>query len=127
MTELVRKYLEEGLENCDLEKVITAFLLARHACSEGPHVFMTYAQWFHVCSLIAYLYMLNFHMRPTCLSNLYFQETFSDSVKNPASSRKSFAFLMNFLSDIMPFESAIFLKVSKLYVNNICKDICRYK
>ncbi|XP_067651432.1 Fanconi anemia group A protein homolog [Haliotis asinina] len=81
----IQSLLSEGLENGDMESTIIAFLLARQSCLEGLHVFPHYQDWF--------------------------QQTFGDSSKSPASSKKSFSFLMKFLTNIVPYESAPQLKV----------------
>ncbi|XP_046550672.1 Fanconi anemia group A protein homolog [Haliotis rubra] len=81
----IHSLLSEGLENADMESTIIAFLLARQSCLEGLHVFPHYQDWF--------------------------QQTFGDSSKSPASTKKSFSFLMKFLTNIVPYESAPHLKV----------------
>ncbi len=45
------------------------------------------------------------------------QNVFGDA-NSLANNKKTFAFLMKFLSDIMPFEAAVYLKVS-IYGNEI--------
>ena len=41
---------------------------------------------------------------------LYIQKSFGDSSTTPANNKKSFGFLLKFLTDIVPFESAVVLK-----------------
>ncbi|KAK2191368.1 hypothetical protein NP493_53g05002 [Ridgeia piscesae] len=64
--------------------MITAFLLVRQGCLEGAQVFPAYQQWF--------------------------QTTFGNLATSPASSKKTFAFLIKFLTDVVPFETALYLK-----------------
>ncbi|XP_048254988.1 Fanconi anemia group A protein homolog [Haliotis rufescens] len=81
----IHSLLSDGLENADMESTIIAFLLARQSCLEGLHVFPHYQDWF--------------------------QQTFGDANRSPASSKKSFSFFMKFLTNIVPYESAPHLKV----------------
>ncbi|XP_052249911.1 Fanconi anemia group A protein homolog isoform X2 [Dreissena polymorpha] len=92
--------VQEGLEGCDMESTITGFLLARQACLHGPHVFMAYPEWF--------------------------QRSFSEGANCPVKTRKSFTFLMKFLTDLMPHESAQHIKVHIArppFVPPKCRDI----
>ncbi|XP_041376120.1 Fanconi anemia group A protein-like [Gigantopelta aegis] len=96
----ISSVLKEGLENCEMENTIVAFLLARQCCVEGVHIFPTYQDWF--------------------------QKTFGDGSRSPASSRKSFTFLMKFLTDIVPYETGKHLKVHIVrppYVPPKCRDL----
>jgi len=43
------------LEDGDPEGLIAGTLLARQACLEGPHVFMSYSEWFQVTPLFEYV------------------------------------------------------------------------
>jgi len=36
------------MNSLNLDKIITALLLGRHGCLEGPRVFMSYQDWFQV-------------------------------------------------------------------------------
>jgi len=47
----------EGLEECDMEHTITGMLVVRQLCFQGPHLFISYADWFQVrvCFLFFYL------------------------------------------------------------------------
>ena len=81
---LITSLLKHGLENNDLDSVIIGFLLARQGALEGNHVFMTYQDWFY--------------------------EAFGEANSSLANNKKSFTFLIKFLTDIVPFESALFLK-----------------
>jgi len=42
-----------------------------------------------------------------------FQTTFGNLATSPASSKKAFAFLIKFLTDVVPFETALYLKVTR--------------
>lgn len=87
-SDLVQDYivslLNEGLVSCNLENLVIAFLFARQGCYEGPHVFSSYPDWF--------------------------QSVFSEATSTPAANRKTFACLMKFLTDMVPFESTSHLK-----------------
>ncbi|XP_052817186.1 Fanconi anemia group A protein homolog [Mya arenaria] len=92
--------LQEGLESCDMESTVTGLLLARQACLQGPHVYMSYPDWF--------------------------QKTFSDGGTSPASTRRSFTFFIKFLSDLMPYETAQHIKVHILrppFVPSKCRQL----
>lgn len=87
-SDLVQDYivslLYEGLVSSNLENLVIAFLFARQGCYEGPHVFSSYPDWF--------------------------QGVFSEASSTPAANRKTFACLMKFLTDMVPFESSSHLK-----------------
>ncbi|ESO98286.1 hypothetical protein LOTGIDRAFT_159082 [Lottia gigantea] len=84
----VKRLLSEGLEKGDMESTIVAFFLIRQSCLEGPHVFPSYQDWF--------------------------QQTFGDSGRTVAESKKAFSFLMKFLTDVVPYELAVYLKAHVL-------------
>ncbi|XP_048461615.1 Fanconi anemia group A protein isoform X3 [Rhincodon typus] len=89
LKELLTKLLINSFENYELESIITAFLLARQAALEGPAVFISYAEWF--------------------------KNSFGSASGYHASSKKSLIFLLKFLTDLVPFETAQYLKVHILY------------
>ncbi|KAK3085557.1 hypothetical protein FSP39_005272, partial [Pinctada imbricata] len=92
--------LRSGLENSNIEELVIGFLFARQACSEGSHVFMTYADWF--------------------------QRLFGDGSRSPACSRKTFTALIKFLTDIVPFDQPQYLKVHILrppFVPPKCREL----
>ncbi|CAH1780489.1 unnamed protein product [Owenia fusiformis] len=98
--DLASKLISKALVDCELDSIIIALLLARQASMEGPHLFQSYSQWF--------------------------KETFGDANKTPANNRKSFTFLMRFLSDIVPFEPVDHLKAHILsgpYVPDKCRAV----
>ncbi|KAK7497691.1 hypothetical protein BaRGS_00011086 [Batillaria attramentaria] len=98
--EHVRRLLAESLESGDMENTIVGFLMARQSCTEGAHIFPTYQQWF--------------------------QDVFGDGARSPAGKKKSFTFLMKFLTDLVPFEPAEVLKVHILkppFVPAKCRDL----
>ncbi|CAN8000741.1 unnamed protein product [Ixodes pacificus] len=84
LTGLIEKLLKDAFESLDMDSLVGAFLLARHTAQEAPHFFPPYASWFEK----------------------YFG--FSDTTY--AGSSKTFAFLMKFLVDMVPFEQAKYLK-----------------
>ncbi|WAR12272.1 FANCA-like protein [Mya arenaria] len=79
------------LPHADKHFLVTGLLLARQACLQGPHVYMSYPDWF--------------------------QKTFSDGGTSPASTRRSFTFFIKFLSDLMPYETAQHIKSGKTSVS----------
>ncbi|XP_060606209.1 Fanconi anemia group A protein-like [Ruditapes philippinarum] len=92
--------LQEGLDSCEMETTIMGILLSRQACFQGPHVFLSYSDWF--------------------------QRTFSEGSRSLASTRKSFTFLMKFLTDLVPYESAHHIKVHILhppFVPSKCRQL----
>ncbi|XP_078295304.1 Fanconi anemia group A protein isoform X8 [Panthera onca] len=44
----VARLLARAFENCDLDSMVTAFLVVRQAALEGPSVFPSYADWFQL-------------------------------------------------------------------------------
>ncbi|PIK35356.1 Fanconi anemia group A protein [Apostichopus japonicus] len=83
--ELLEYFLQEAFESFEQEGLISAFLLARQATNEGAHVFMSYEDWFQ---------------GSFCRSNHPF-----------FSSKKEVTFFLSFLTNLVPLESAQFLKV----------------
>ncbi|PIK44498.1 putative Fanconi anemia group A protein [Apostichopus japonicus] len=83
--ELLEYFLQEAFESFEQEGLISAFLLARQATNEGTHVFMSYEDWFQ---------------GSFCRSNHPF-----------FSSKKEVTFFLSFLTNLVPLESAQFLKV----------------
>lgn len=49
----VTRLLARAFESCDLDSMVTAFLVVRQAALEGPSVFPSYADWFQVSYLLA--------------------------------------------------------------------------
>ncbi|XP_067905368.1 Fanconi anemia group A protein-like isoform X2 [Heterodontus francisci] len=89
LKELLARLLINSFENYELESIITAFLLARQAALEGPAVFISYSEWF--------------------------KSSFGSASGYHGSSKKSLIFLLKFLTDLVPFETAQYLKVHILY------------
>ncbi|GAA6079942.1 Fanconi anemia group A protein isoform X1, partial [Tachysurus ichikawai] len=46
LKELLSQLLNSAFHSYDLEKMITAFLLARQGALEGPAIFLSYSDWF---------------------------------------------------------------------------------
>ncbi|XP_069757970.1 Fanconi anemia group A protein-like isoform X2 [Narcine bancroftii] len=89
LKELLANLLINSFENCELESIITAFLLVRQAALEGPAVFITYSEWF--------------------------KNSFGSASGYHGNSKKALIFLLKFLTDLVPFESAQYLKVHILH------------
>uniref|UniRef100_UPI00398EE3C5 Fanconi anemia group A protein-like isoform X2 n=1 Tax=Pristiophorus japonicus TaxID=55135 RepID=UPI00398EE3C5 len=89
LKELLARLLINSFENYELESIITAFLLARQAALEGPAVFISYSEWF--------------------------KNSFGSASGYHGSSKKALIFLLKFLTDLVPFETAQYLKVHILY------------
>ncbi|NWV85289.1 FANCA protein, partial [Dasyornis broadbenti] len=87
--DLLSRLLLKAFENYDMENMITAFLIARQAALEGPAVFMPYSEWF--------------------------KASFGNAGGHQGSSKKALVFLFEFLSELVPFESAPYLKVHIMY------------
>ncbi|NXF53353.1 FANCA protein, partial [Oceanites oceanicus] len=87
--DLLSHLLIKAFENYDMENMITAFLIARQAALEGPAVFMPYSEWF--------------------------KASFGSSGGHHGSSKKALVFLFEFLSELVPFEAAPYLKVHIMY------------
>ncbi|XP_072051562.1 Fanconi anemia group A protein-like [Amphiura filiformis] len=83
MKDMIDKLLNQSLESCEQDGLIAAFLLARQAANEGPHVFQSYPQWFRD----------HFGEGASCLSN-----------------KKTVAFFLAFLTSLVPHEPAEYLK-----------------
>ncbi|XP_065601389.1 Fanconi anemia group A protein [Cyrtonyx montezumae] len=87
--DLLNHLLIKAFENYDMENMITAFLIARQAALEGPAVFMPYSEWF--------------------------KASFGNASSHHGSSKKALVFLLEFLSELVPFEVAPYLKVHIMY------------
>ncbi|XP_026712844.1 Fanconi anemia group A protein [Athene cunicularia] len=87
--DLLSHLLIKAFENYDMENMITAFLIARQAALEGPALFMPYSEWF--------------------------KASFGNSGGRHGSSKKALVFLFEFLSELVPFEAAPYLKVHIMY------------
>ncbi|KAL7862801.1 hypothetical protein SRHO_G00117850 [Serrasalmus rhombeus] len=89
LRELLSRLLTSAFESYDVERMITAFLLARQGALEGPAVFPSYSDWFKVC--------------------------FGGASGYHGNSKKSLVFLLKFLSDLVPFDPPQYLKVHVMY------------
>ncbi|NXT72275.1 FANCA protein, partial [Chaetops frenatus] len=87
--DLLSHLLLKAFGNYDMENMITAFLIARQAALEGPAVFMPYSEWF--------------------------KASFGNAGGHHGSSKKTLVFLFEFLSELVPFEAALYLKVHIMY------------
>ncbi|RLV92424.1 hypothetical protein DV515_00013771 [Chloebia gouldiae] len=87
--DLLSHLLLKAFGNYDMENMITAFLIARQAALEGPAVFMPYSEWF--------------------------KASFGNAGGHHGSSKKSLVFLLEFLSELVPFEAALYLKVHIMF------------
>ncbi|KAM4612477.1 Fanconi anemia group A protein [Discoglossus pictus] len=87
--DLLTRLLTQAFERYELECLITAFLIARQAALEGPAAFVPYTEWFKC--------------------------TFGNASAYHTTSKKSLVFLLKFLSDLVPFEAAQYLKVHILH------------
>ncbi|NWU73012.1 FANCA protein, partial [Pterocles burchelli] len=87
--DLLNRLLTKAFENYDMENMITAFLIARQAALEGPAVFVPYSEWF--------------------------KASFGNAGGHHGSSKKALVFLFEFLSELVPFEPAPYLKVHIMY------------
>ncbi|KAM8985664.1 Fanconi anemia group A protein [Ara ararauna] len=87
--DLLSHLLIKAFGNYDVENMITAFLIARQAALEGPAVFMPYSKWF--------------------------KASFGNAGGHHTSSKKALVFLFEFLSELVPFEPAPYLKVHIMY------------
>ncbi|XP_078690208.1 Fanconi anemia group A protein-like isoform X3 [Branchiostoma floridae x Branchiostoma belcheri] len=86
---LIDKLINQSLESNNCPHLLVAFLLARQAGQEGPHVFPPYSQWF--------------------------QHNFGGSSSPHAASVRTFSCLMRLLSDMVPHETPQCLKVHVLH------------
>ncbi|XP_030641785.1 Fanconi anemia group A protein [Chanos chanos] len=89
LKELLSRLLTSAFQSYELESMITAFLLARHAALEGPAVFPSYSDWFKI--------------------------SFGGANSHHSNSKKSTVFLLKFLSDLVPFDPPQYLKVHILH------------
>ncbi|NWX36771.1 FANCA protein, partial [Notiomystis cincta] len=87
--DLLSHLLLQAFGNYDMENMITAFLIARQAALEGPAVFMPYSEWF--------------------------KASFGNAAGHHGTSKKALVFLFEFLSELVPFEAAPYLKVHIMY------------
>ncbi|KAM9374066.1 Fanconi anemia group A protein [Phaethornis superciliosus] len=87
--DLLSQLLMKAFENYDMENMVTAFLIARQAALEGPAVFMPYSEWF--------------------------KASFGSAGGHHGSSKKALVFLLEFLSELVPFEAVPYLKVHIMY------------
>uniref|UniRef100_A0A8C7B2C9 FA complementation group A n=1 Tax=Neovison vison TaxID=452646 RepID=A0A8C7B2C9_NEOVI len=85
----VARLLARAFESCDLDSMVTAFLVARQAALEGPSVFPSYPDWF--------------------------QASFGNTRGFHSSSKKTLVFLFKFLSDLVPFEAPRYLQAHILH------------
>ncbi|XP_078295296.1 Fanconi anemia group A protein isoform X1 [Panthera onca] len=85
----VARLLARAFENCDLDSMVTAFLVVRQAALEGPSVFPSYADWF--------------------------QASFGSSRGSHCCSKKTLVFLFKFLSDLVPFEAPRYMQAHILH------------
>ncbi|XP_061226342.1 Fanconi anemia group A protein [Neopsephotus bourkii] len=87
--DLLSHLLIKAFGNYDVENMITAFLIARQAALEGPAVFMPYSKWF--------------------------KASFGNAGSHHTRSKKALIFLFEFLTELVPFEPAQYLKVHIMY------------
>uniref|UniRef100_A0A452TVN7 FA complementation group A n=1 Tax=Ursus maritimus TaxID=29073 RepID=A0A452TVN7_URSMA len=85
----VARLLARAFESCDLDSMVTAFLVVRQAALEGPSVFPSYSDWF--------------------------QASFGNTRGFHSGSKKTLVFLFKFLSDLVPFEAPRYLQVPILH------------
>ncbi|XP_026886040.2 Fanconi anemia group A protein isoform X1 [Electrophorus electricus] len=85
LKEMLSRLLSSAFHTYDVEKMITAFLLARQGALEGLAVFPSYSDWFKMA--------------------------FGGTSGYHGNSKKSLLFLMKFLSDLVPFDPPQYLKV----------------
>ncbi|XP_045843425.1 Fanconi anemia group A protein isoform X3 [Meles meles] len=85
----VARRLARAFESCDLDSMVTAFLVARQAALEGPSVFPSYPDWF--------------------------QASFGSTRGFHSGSKKTLVFLFKFLSDLVPFEAPRYLQTHILH------------
>ena len=87
---MIDNLLNQSLDSCEQDSLIAAFLLARQAANEGPHVFQSYPQWFRG----------HFGEGTSRLGN-----------------KKAVAFFLAFLTSLVPHEPAEYLKVCEIQTN----------
>ncbi|XP_043090431.1 Fanconi anemia group A protein [Puntigrus tetrazona] len=89
LSDLLSRLLSSAFDLCDVEKMITLFLLARQASLEGPAIFPSYSDWFKL--------------------------SFGGSSSYHSKSKKFTVFLLKFLSDLVPYEPPQYLKVHVMH------------
>ncbi|XP_073884180.1 Fanconi anemia group A protein isoform X17 [Macaca fascicularis] len=85
----VARLMAQAFESCQLDSMVTAFLVVRQAALEGPSAFQSYADWF--------------------------KASFGSTRGYHGCSKKALVFLFTFLSDLVPFESPRYLQVHILH------------
>ncbi|XP_063573874.1 Fanconi anemia group A protein isoform X9 [Pongo abelii] len=85
----VAHLMAQAFESCQLDSMVTAFLVVRQAALEGPSAFLSYADWF--------------------------KASFGSTRGYHGCSKKALVFLFTFLSDLVPFESPRYLQVHILH------------
>ncbi|XP_058296305.1 Fanconi anemia group A protein isoform X3 [Hylobates moloch] len=85
----VARLMAQAFESCQLDSMVTAFLVVRQAALEGPSAFLSYADWFKA----SFGSMRGYH----------------------GCSKRALVFLFTFLSDLVPFESPRYLQVHILH------------
>ncbi|XP_074261461.1 Fanconi anemia group A protein isoform X12 [Saimiri boliviensis] len=85
----VARLMAQAFESCQLDSMVTAFLVVRQAALEGPFAFQSYADWF--------------------------KASFGSARGYHGCSKKALVFLFKFLSDLVPFESPRYLQVHILH------------
>ena len=105
-------FLQKAFDDVEERYLIAGFLLIRQICLEGSHIFIPYKEWFQVR-----VFGVNFIRNNYSGNNMhsliflsFFQKVFGDS-NSLAKNKKSFTFLLKFLSDLVPSESAKCLRV----------------
>ncbi|XP_071528013.1 uncharacterized protein [Panulirus ornatus] len=99
---MIKKKIQHGCEDQEMDLLIIGFLFARHASQEGRHIFPSYPQWF---------------------SSLFATESGS-----PASNKQAFVFLVRFMSDLVPHEPAYCLRAhvtSHIFTPKGCQEVLR--
>lgn len=56
--------MAQAFESCQLDSMVTAFLVVRQAALEGPSAFQSYADWFKVSDLPLGYLTLDLPIRP---------------------------------------------------------------
>ncbi|GAB5582596.1 Fanconi anemia group A protein isoform X1 [Prionailurus iriomotensis] len=106
----VARLLARAFENCDLDSMVTAFLVVRQAALEGPSVFPSYADWFQLCTACR-VSPLRRH-----LPDINFEAaSFGSSRGSHCCSKKTLVFLFKFLSDLVPFEAPRYMQAHILH------------
>ncbi|XP_054104540.2 Fanconi anemia group A protein isoform X17 [Callithrix jacchus] len=85
----VAHLMAQAFESCQMDNMVTAFLVVRQAALEGPSAFQSYADWF--------------------------KASFGSARGSHGCSKKALVFLFKFLSDLVPFESPRYLQVHILH------------